>query len=67
MKEHNFRQQKYQKSDFYQNKKLFKIDDIDAYKILVSRKEPYGTDQLNISLDMIMMTSLDLYIKTFLK
>ena len=41
----NFRRQKYQKSDFYQKKKLFKIDDIDAYKILVSRKEPYGTDR----------------------
>ena len=41
----NFRRQKYQKSDFYQKKKLFKIDDIDAYKILVSRKEPYRTDR----------------------
>ena len=27
----------------YKNKKLFKIDDIDANKILVSKKEPYDT------------------------
>ena len=30
------------KSNFYKNKKLFKIDDIDVNKILVSKKEPYG-------------------------
>ena len=27
-------------SNFYRNKKLFKIDDIDVNKILVSKKEP---------------------------
>ena len=27
------------KSDFYKNKKITKIDDIDANKILVSKKE----------------------------
>ena len=43
-KEHKFWQQKYQKSDFYnKNKKIFNIDDIDVNKILVSKKEPYGT------------------------
>ena len=31
------------KSDFCKNKKIFQIDDIDANKILVSKKEPYGT------------------------
>ena len=31
------------KSDFYKNKKAFQIDDIDVNKILVSKKEPYGT------------------------
>ena len=31
------------KSNLYKNKKLFKIDDIDANKILVSKKEPYRT------------------------
>ena len=31
------------KSDFYnKNKKIFNIDDIDANKILVSKKEQYG-------------------------
>ena len=31
------------KSNFYKNRKLFKIDDIDVDKILLSKKEPYGT------------------------
>ena len=31
------------KSDFYKNKKVAKIDDIKANKILVSKEEPYGT------------------------
>ena len=31
------------KSDFYKNKKVAKIDDIKATKILVSKEEPYGT------------------------
>ena len=34
---------KIKKSDFYKNKKLTKIDDIDVNKILVSKKELYGT------------------------
>ena len=33
------------KSNFYKNKKTTKIDDIDFNKILVSRKEPYGTEK----------------------
>ena len=36
-KEHKFRRQKNQKSDFYENKKVTKIDDIDVNKILVSK------------------------------
>ena len=31
------------KSEFYKNKKAFQIDDVDVNKILVSKKEPYGT------------------------
>ena len=31
------------KSNFYKNRKLFKIDDIDVDKILLSKKRPYGT------------------------
>ena len=39
----NFNDQKIKKSDFYnKNKKIFNIDDIDANKILVSKKEQYG-------------------------
>ena len=34
--------QKHRKSDFYKNKNVLKID---AFKILVSKKEPYGTNK----------------------
>ena len=34
---------KVKKSDFYKNKKVFHIDNIDVDKILVSKKEPYRT------------------------
>ena len=36
-------QQKNQESNFYKNKKVKKIDDIDVSKVLVSKEEPYGT------------------------
>ena len=39
----NFDDKKIKKSNFYKNKKSFQIDDIDVNKILVSKKEPYGT------------------------
>ena len=39
----NFRDKKIKTSDFYKNKKVIKIDDIDVNKILVSKEEPYGT------------------------
>ena len=42
-KEHKFRWQKNQKSEFYKNKKVTNIDDVDVNKILVSKKELYGT------------------------
>ena len=35
--------QKLKKSNFYKNKKIFKIEDIDVNEILVSKKESYGT------------------------
>ena len=38
-----FNDEKIKKSNFYKNKKLSKIDDIDFNKISVSKKEPYGT------------------------
>ena len=39
----NFDDKKIKKSDFYKNKKVTKVNDIDVNKILVSKKEPYGT------------------------
>ena len=39
----NFDDKKIKKSDFYKNKKVNRIDDIDVNKILVSIKEPYDT------------------------
>ena len=38
----NFNNKKIKKSDFYKNKKIFNIDNIDVNKILVSKKEQYG-------------------------
>ena len=37
------------------NKELFKTDNIVVDKILVSKKEPYGTTKSNISLDTMMI------------
>ena len=39
----NFEDKKINKSNFYKNKKLFNIHDLDVNKILVSKKESYGT------------------------
>ena len=39
----NFEDKKINKSTFYKNKKLFNIHDLDVNKILVSKKESYGT------------------------
>ena len=39
----NFEGKKINKSNFYKNKKLFNIHDLDVNKILVSKKESYGT------------------------
>ena len=39
----NFEDKKINKSIFYKSKKLFNIHDIDVNKILVSKKESYGT------------------------
>ena len=61
-KEHEFQRQKYQKSKFYKNRKAFKIYDIDVTKILVSKEESYEKIiQLNISLDIMTMMTLDIY------
>ena len=39
----NFDDNKINKSSFYKNKKLFSLNDIDVNKLLVSKKESYGT------------------------
>ena len=39
----NFEDKKINKSTFYKNKQLFNIHDLDVNKILVSKKESYGT------------------------
>ena len=39
----NFDNKKINKSSFYKNKKLLGLNDIDVNKILVSKKESYGT------------------------
>ena len=38
----SFNDKKIKKTEFYKNKKIFNIDDIDFSKILVSKKEQYG-------------------------
>ena len=40
-----FGDKKVKKSDFYKKKKVIQIDDVDVHKILVSKKEPYGTNK----------------------
>ena len=41
----NFEDKKIKKGDFYKNKKVFKVDEIDVDKMLVSKREPYGTNE----------------------
>ena len=41
----NFGDKKTNKSNFYKNKKLFKIGDIGVNKILIWEKEPYGAKE----------------------
>ena len=43
VKNMNFNDKKNKKSDFYKNKKIAKIHDINVNKILVSKKESYST------------------------
>ena len=38
----NFNNKSIKKTEFYKNKKIFKIDDTDVNKVLVSKKEPYS-------------------------
>ena len=58
-----FNDKKINKTNGCKNKKLFKIDDIDINKILVSKREPYGKiAHLNTLLGMMIMITLDHYV-----
>ena len=61
----SFEDEKISKSNFYKNKKLFKIEGKDINKILVSKK--VQKIHLNTSLNIMMMMSLDHYVYCFLK
>ena len=53
---------KINKSNFFRNKRLFKIDSIDVNKI-VSKKERYGKKRsFKHFIGYMMMMSLDLYV-----
>ena len=64
----NFDNKKINKSNFYKTKRLFKIDDINIDKILISKKEPYGKKvylielHSNILLILKIMIILVLYV-----
>ena len=59
----NFDDKKINKSSFHKNKKLFNLNDIDVNKILVSKKESFGTKNLSKYLigynDIMYNTSLN--------
>ena len=51
-----FDDQNINKSNFYESKILFNIDEIDVNKMLVSKKETYGKKaHLNTLLDIMMV------------
>ena len=64
----NFNNKKIKKSDFYNNKKIFNIDDIDVNKIVVSKKEQYGKhNSFNTLLGIMITVILDHYTYFFHK
>ena len=55
-----FGDKKIKNHDFYKNKKVTKIDDIDVNKILVSEPEPYSSKiHINALLNTMMMMLSD--------
>ena len=55
-----FNTERIKKINFYKNKKMSKINNIDINKILISKKESYGKKaHLNTSLDIMMVMSLN--------
>ena len=64
----DFKDKEINKKDFYNNKKKFKIKDIDINKILVSKLESYGKKNAKkYIIGYIMMMLLDQYIYFSLK
>ena len=58
-----FEDKKINKGNFYKNKSLFNIHDLDVNKILVSEKNHMVQKiQLNTSLDIMMIMSLGHYV-----
>ena len=57
----NFNDKKVNEKDFYNNKKQFKLKDIDINKILISKPESYGKKNEKNTLWDIMITLLDQY------
>ena len=54
----------------FTEKKLFKMDDVDVKKLLISKKQNHMIQKktyLNILLDIITMMILDRYVSSFLK
>ena len=59
----NFDDKKIKKSEFYKNKKVNSIDDIDFNKILVSKKSHTAQRiHINTLLDIMIMKLLDHYV-----
>ena len=71
----DFKDIKINKKDFYNNKKQFKIKDIDINKILISKPESYGTKNAKqyiigcnddvIRPILIFLTQMNGYVKCF--
>ena len=57
-------EKKINESNFYRDKKLFKTDDINVNKILVSKKEPYGKKKAHLDtlLDKMILMTLNHYV-----
>ena len=57
----DFKDKKINRKDFYNNKKQFKIKDVDINKILISEIESYDKNNAKNTLLDIVMMSLDHY------
>ena len=59
--------EKVNKSNFYKNKKLFKIDDMDVNKVLVSKKLRVKQAHFNALVNIMIMMTLDHCVQNFLR